>query len=120
MSILALTTRKRVSKTLLKKVDGIVAHVANVAEPTKIYLIGSVLSGWIHRDSDVDLVAVFAKPFDRQKMALKIHPGRPHKDVALDLHCVTAEEFARTKDIGGICFEASHCGKVVFAQGKSL
>jgi hypothetical protein len=119
MSITALTSRSSVTKTLSKKVRAIIDHVITVAMPLEIYMIGSMMEGSIHRYSDLDLVVVIKGSFKRQDLSLKILPTRPHMDVPLDLHLVSQKEFLEFKDLGGICFEGNHHGKLIYRHEVS-
>lgn len=79
-------------------------------------MIGSMMRGSVHANSDLDLVVVVKDPLNRQEISLDVLPNRPHKDVPLDLHLVGQKEFLEFKDIGGICFEGAKHGKLVFQR----
>jgi predicted nucleotidyltransferase len=118
MGLSALTTRKPVSRSLAKKNKAIIEHIITAASPDQVYLIGSMLRGEIHANSDLDLVVVLNAPFSRQELLLRVLPTRPHFDVPVDLHIVSQEDFDRLKDQGGICFEAAHHGRLIFSREK--
>lgn len=108
MGIKKLTSRRAVSPSARSKSAKIIQHVASSVDPEAIYLIGSFQSGVVHDDSDLDLVVLINGPLNRQALALKVHPTRPHKDIPLDLHFVTVADWKKSSDVGGICFEAKH------------
>lgn len=114
MGISQLVSREKVSKRLREKIDRIVAHVAIILQPDAIYIFGSMYNGEVHADSDLDLLAVMDHSSPRQNLATKVLASRPHKDVPLDLHIVSAKNFEEMKGVGGLCFEAHNYGKVVY------
>ena len=116
MGISKLTTRRKMSSRLRKKVEDIIDHVQATLDPEALYLIGSMADGEHHQDSDLDLVVVMVGAINRQKSAIKVHPTRPHKEVPLDLHLVSKKEWEEFSTCGGVCFEARQNGRLVYQK----
>ena len=118
MSITALTTQKKVNRTLLRKIEDIVNHIAKSIEPSAIYLIGSVHRGLVHNNSDVDLIAIIPRARSLTDTS-KVLPTRPHMEIPLDLHIFSSHEFESKKEIGGLCFEAYNNGTLKYRSSRS-
>ena len=86
-------------------------------DPLQIILFGSQARGDADRDSDIDLLVVFAELTDKRKTAVDIRVALADLPVAKDILVSTPEELERhRKRIGSVLHYAQREGKILYAS----
>ena len=102
-----------VDETLL---DEIVRRVLVVARPDRIILFGSVATGQMTNNSDIDLLVVEPNPANTRDRSVEIRDAVGNIGYPVDLIVMRTERFERTKRvIGGIAYPANKYGRVVYS-----
>ena len=84
-------------------------------DPLQIILFGSQARGDADRDSDIDLLVVFAELADKRKTAIDIEHALSDLPVAKDIIVSTPEELERSRTrIGSVLRYAQQEGKVLW------
>ena len=84
-------------------------------DPLQIILFGSQARGDADRDSDVDLLVVFAELVDKRKTAIDIEHALSDVSVAKDIIVSTPEELERSRTrIGSVLRYAQQEGKILW------
>lgn len=84
-------------------------------DPLQIILFGSQARGDADRDSDIDLLVVFAKLTDKRKTAIDIGRALSDVPVAKDILVSTPEELERSRTrIGSVLRYAQQEGKILW------
>ena len=105
--------RMAVDETLL---DEIVRRVLVVARPDRIILFGSVATGQMTNNSDIDLLVVEPNPANTRDRSVEIRDAVGNIGYPVDLIVMRTERFERTKRvIGGIAYPANKYGRVVYS-----
>ena len=86
-------------------------------DPLQIILFGSQARGDADRDSDIDLLVVFAELTDKRKTAIDIRVALADMPVAKDILVSTPEELEchRTR-IGSVLRYVQREGKILYAS----
>lgn len=93
----------------------IVRRILAVANPDRIILFGSVATGQMTRDSDIDLLIVEPDAGNRHEESVKIRGAIGDIPFSVDVIVINAERFEATKDIfGGIAYPAHKYGRVLY------
>ena len=92
-----------------KKAKEIISQLSKKSEVTSVYLFGSGASDTMTPDSDLDLL-VIVKNAAVIKELIKEVSQIGFTDIAVDWIFKTEAEFEERKELGGVCFEASHYG----------
>ena len=93
----------------------IVRRVLSVAQPERIILFGSAVTGQMTRDSDIDLLIVEPAPANTHEESVKIRRGLGRLGFPIDVIVMSAGRFEETKHvIGGIAFPANKYGRVIY------
>ena len=86
-------------------------------DPLQIILFGSQARGDADRQSDIDLLVVFAELADKRKTAVDIRVALADLPVAKDIVVSTPEELERHRTrIGSVLRYAQREGKVLYAS----
>ena len=86
-------------------------------DPLQIILFGSQARGDADRQSDIDLLVVFAELADKRKAAVDIRVALADLPVAKDIVVSTPEELERHRTrIGSVLRYAQREGKVLYAS----
>lgn len=86
-------------------------------DPLQIILFGSQARGDADRDSDIDLLVVFAKLTDKRKTAIDIRVALADLPVAKDILVSTSEELERHRtQIGSVLRYVQREGRVLYAS----
>ncbi|MXV76609.1 nucleotidyltransferase domain-containing protein [Candidatus Poribacteria bacterium] len=86
-------------------------------DPLQIILFGSQARGDADRDSDIDLLVVFAELTDKRKTAIDIRVALADLPVAKDILVSTTEELERHRTrIGSVLRYAQQEGHVLYAN----
>ena len=102
-----------VDETLLHE---IVRRILSVADPDKIILFGSAVTGQMTKDSDIDLLVVEPSPANTGERSVEIRDAVGDIGFPVDIIVMRTERFERTKRlIGGIAFPANKYGRVIYA-----
>lgn len=90
-------------------------------DPLQIILFGSQARGDADRDSDIDLLVVFAELTDKRKTAIDIDRALSDLPVAKDIIVSTPEELERGRTrIGSVLRYAQQEGKVLWKSRGSM
>ena len=90
-------------------------------DPLQIILFGSQARGEADRDSDIDLLVVFAELTDKRKTAIDIDRALADLPVAKDIIVSTPEELERSRTrIGSVLRYAQQEGKVLWKNRCSM
>ena len=96
-------------------IQEIVRRVLSVANPDKIILFGSAVTGEMTRDSDIDLLVVERDPDDRRRESVRIGDALRGLGFPFDVIVITSDWFEASKNvIGGIAYPANKYGKVIY------
>ena len=87
-------------------------------DPKIVYIFGSVADGTAHEDSDLDILAVYDDVSSIKSARESFYGGLKSRlaPIPVDLIYVTSKEFERKRDLGGVCYEASHSGTLIFER----
>ena len=86
-------------------------------DPLQIILFGSQARGDADRQSDIDLLVVFAELTDKRKTAVDIRVALADLPVAKDILVSTPEELKRHRTrIGSVLRYAQREGKILYAS----
>ena len=86
-------------------------------DPLQIILFGSQARGDADRDSDIDLLVVFAELMDKRKTAIDIDRALADLPVAKDIIVSTPEELERSRTrIGSVLRYAQQEGKILWKR----
>ena len=86
-------------------------------DPLQIILFGSQARGDADRQSDIDLLVVFAELRDKRKTAVDLRVALANLPVAKDIVVSTPEELERHRTrIGSLLRYAQREGKVLYAS----
>jgi predicted nucleotidyltransferase len=86
-------------------------------DPLQIILFGSQARGDADRQSDIDLLVVFAELRDKRKTAVDLRVALANLPVAKDIVVLTPEELERHRTrIGSLLRYAQREGKVLYAS----
>jgi predicted nucleotidyltransferase len=101
-----------VDETLLNEV---VRCVLTVAQPDRIILFGSAVTGQMTQDSDIDLLVVEPEPANARDRSVKIRRALGDVQYPVDIIVMSSERFEETKNIiGGIAYPANKYGRVLY------
>ena len=90
-------------------------RIVHEFDPLQIILFGSQARGDADRDSDIDLLVVFAELADRRKTAIDIGRALSDVPVAKDILVSTPEELERSRTrIGSVLRYAQQEGKILW------
>ena len=93
----------------------ITERIVHEFDPLQIILFGSQARGDADRDSDIDLLVVFAELTDKRKTAINIDRALSDLPVAKDIIVSTPEELERSRTrIGSVLRYAQQEGKVLW------
>lgn len=90
-------------------------RIVAVANPLRILLFGSAVSGSMTRDSDIDLLVIVRGPVHRRKLAQKIYRNLHGLGIAVDVVVATEEDVAKhAQQVGSILRPALSEGKIIY------
>jgi predicted nucleotidyltransferase len=93
----------------------IVRRVLTVARPERIILFGSVATGQMTADSDIDLLIVESDPQNRHEECVAITDAIGDVHFPVDVRVIASERYEATKSvIGGIAYPAHKYGRVLY------
>lgn len=93
----------------------IVRRVLGVCQPERLILFGSVASGRMTRDSDIDLLVVEREVPDARAEALRLRKALAGLPFPFDVVVMSTDRFEETRNvIGGIAWPAARHGKVIY------
>ena len=96
-------------------IDEIVRRILSVAQPERIILFGSAVTGQMTRDSDIDLLVLQAASDDLRAESVRLREALRGMGYPFDVIVMKAERFEETKQvIGGIAFPANKYGMVIY------
>jgi len=105
-----------ISQTLISE---IVKRILGVAEPRRIIMFGSAVTGEMSKDSDIDLLVLEAAPGDTRKESVRIRQAMRGLGYPFDIIVMAAERFEESKNvIGGIAYPANKYGKVIYEAAR--
>ena len=93
----------------------IVRRVLSVAQPDRIILFGSAVTGEMTKDSDIDLLIVEPSPANTRERSVAIRDALGDIGYPVDVIVMRTERFERTKQIiGGLAYPANKYGRVLY------
>jgi len=106
-------------RTLAEWVPVIVARVAERFDPERVVLFGSLASGQVGPDSDIDLLVIFREQADRRSTAVALRLAIADIPAPVDFVVTDLREIRRRGRIVGLALEAAlREGKVVYARAS--
>lgn len=104
-----------------KLISIIIERIVRDFDPLQIILFGSQARGDADRDSDIDLLVVFAELRDKRKTAIDIDRALADLPVSKDIIVSTPEELERSRTrIGSVLRYAQQEGKVLWKSWGSM
>jgi predicted nucleotidyltransferase len=101
----------------LERIQKTCSAIVNVLSPKEIYLFGSAVSSeTFDEGSDIDCLAVLGSEAEASRWWKSFGKIRRQLDWSLDLVCLSEDEFARKKDLGGVAFIAHHEGILLYSR----
>lgn len=95
----------------LERIQKTCSAIVDVLSPNEIYLFGSAVScETFDEDSDIDCLAVLSAETQASRSWKSFGKMRRLRGWPLDLVCLSQDEFARKKNLGGVAFIAFHEG----------
>ena len=96
-------------------VQEIIQRILSVTKPDRVILFGSVATGEMTRDSDIDLLVLESDTIDRRAESVRLHQALRGLGYPFDIIVISTEWFEESKDvIGGIAYPANKYGKVIY------
>ncbi len=122
MGLLAAKLKKwTLSTDELEEVISLIKNrLLKVSAPERIYLFGSYSEGTIGATSDLDIAIVFSdvnKLKNERKIILNAHL---FLDYSTDLLFFTLAEFNKKSAIGGVCYEITTKGVLIYDKGTKI
>lgn len=91
-------------------------HVVQRLHPESVFLIGSCTRNAFTDYSDIDFVIVVETDDDVRQGRKIVHLGRPHQSIPVDFILMNKEAFDAGRDLGGMAFEATHNGELLYKR----
>ena len=95
-------------------------HVVQQVHPESVFLIGSCTRNAFTDYSDIDFVIVVETDDDVRHGRKMIHLGRPHQSIPVDFILMSKEAFDADRDLGGMAFEATHNGELLYRRDENV
>jgi uncharacterized protein len=96
-------------------IQGIVERITRVTRPDRVILFGSVASGEVTGDSDIDLLVLEPDVRDPREAGRRLREALEGLGIAVDLIVMPTRRFEETKGvIGGIAYPANKYGRVIY------
>ena len=89
-------------------------HILEIADPLRVILFGSAVTGDFDSWSDLDFVVVLDDEANVSEIRKRLYRLRLQTDRDLEFICVTQSRFLKMKDLGGVLFVAAHEGTVLY------
>lgn len=99
--------------------DEITERVVSVADPKRVLIFGSCMTGEVNTDSDMDILVIVKGPIHRRKLAQKIYRNLHGIRIPVDVIVATEHDIEQYGDkVGSILRPALFQGKVIYeAEG---
>ena len=122
MGILAakLKSKKLTKNELSSIVETVITRILNYGDPHIVYLFGSAIDGKMKDTSDFDFALIFENEEHLKESKKNILRNHLFPDLPIDLLFFTSEEFSSKARVGGICWEISKSGKVVYDKRTKI
>ncbi len=93
----------------------IVRRVRRVAQPERIMLFGSAVTGGMTEDSDIDVLVLEKAPDHMRAESVRVRDALRGLGYPFDVIVMAVDRFEETKDvIGGIAYPAHKYGTVIY------
>ncbi|MEI8025169.1 MAG: nucleotidyltransferase domain-containing protein [Pseudomonadota bacterium] len=101
----------------LERIQKTCSAIVDVLSPNEIYLFGSAVScETFDEESDIDCLAVLSSEAQASRWWKSFGKIRRQLGWPLDLVCLSQDEFARKKNLGGVAFVAFHEGILLYSR----
>ncbi|MCL0066915.1 nucleotidyltransferase domain-containing protein [Thermodesulfovibrionales bacterium] len=100
------------------KIKAIKEKIIISISPEKIVLFGSHAAGVAAKESDIDLVVIWASDLNPHQRSIKIRRLFPRRDFSLDVFVFTPEEEKKYKDIKGTILHTAFTEGVLLYERK--
>ena len=109
------TATNSVPVEMVETLDEIAKRVAAVAQPERVLLFGSAVSGKLGPGSDIDILVIVKDPVHRRKLAQEIYRNLHGIQIPVDVIVATESDVQEYGDkVGTILRPALLHGKVIY------
>jgi predicted nucleotidyltransferase len=117
MRKLAITRKKVDASTVEREIQAAVATIVGSTAVQEIYMFGSAAEDEMTEDSDIDILLVFSGEQQLRQGQKNLGSKYPLATVTIDLVWMTADEFCRKREIGGVAYTAYKLGRRLYDRG---